>query len=79
MPLPPPSVVVKWGKESISINIDPDDSVSGLKRKIEVETGVRSVRQKLMGLKSSKGGLPKDEDSLDTMLFKPGQTIMMIG
>ena len=78
MPLPP-SVVVKWGKEQYSINIDPDDSVLGLKRKIEVETGVRSGRQKLMGLKGSKGGLPKDEDSLGSMQFKPGQSLMMIG
>lgn len=48
---------------------------------MQVETGVRSDRQKLVGFKKLKGsGLPKDEDAIASLQpLKPGSKLLMIG
>ena len=49
-------------------------------RGVQVETGVRSDRQKLVGLKRLKGGLPKDEDLVsDLQPLRPGSKLLLIG
>jgi len=73
---------VKWGKESIEIQLDPSAGVSGLKSELQARTGVPMERMKIMP--KSKGlwkGVLKDTLDLSTLnlsaIKSPIQILMM--
>lgn len=73
---------VKWGKESIEIQLDPSAGVSGLKSELQARTGVPMERMKIMP--KSKGlwkGVLKDTLDLSTLnlsaIKAPIQILMM--
>lgn len=74
---------VKWGKESIVIELDPSAGVSGLKSELQARTGVPMERMKIMP--KSKGlwkGVLKDTVDLSTLQLssiKPPIQILMMG
>jgi len=74
---------VKWGKESIEIQLDPSAGVAGLKSELQARTGVPMERMKIMP--KSKGlwkGVLKDNFDLSTMKLsgiKPPIQILMMG
>jgi len=73
------SIIVKWaGKEYNLENIDPDESVLGLKVKIMDQTGVRPERQKLLNLKS-KGKVATDDLKIGSLGLKNNFKLMMMG
>lgn len=73
------SIIVKWaGKEYNLENIDPDESVLGLKVKIMDQTGVRPERQKLLNLKS-KGKAATDDLKIGSLGLKNNFKLMMMG
>ena len=41
-------IVVKWGKETVEVNLVPSGGVKGLKAELEEKTGVPQDRQKIM-------------------------------
>lgn len=41
-------IVVKWGKETVEVNLIPSGGVKGLKAELEEKTGVPQDRQKIM-------------------------------
>ncbi|EJK50825.1 hypothetical protein THAOC_30072, partial [Thalassiosira oceanica] len=60
--------VVKWGKETIEISLDPSGGVSALKSELQARTGVPAERQKIMP--KSKGlwkGVLKDSCDLGAL------------
>eukprot|EP00586_Coscinodiscus_wailesii_P018411 CAMPEP_0172495218 /NCGR_PEP_ID=MMETSP1066-20121228/64693_1 /TAXON_ID=671091 /ORGANISM="Coscinodiscus wailesii, Strain CCMP2513" /LENGTH=151 /DNA_ID=CAMNT_0013266741 /DNA_START=146 /DNA_END=597 /DNA_ORIENTATION=+ len=63
-------ILVKWGKESIDMELKPANGVKGLKAELEERTGVPCDRMKLMP--KSKGlwkGVLKDDFNLLTINF----------
>lgn len=74
---------VKWGKETIEIELDPCAGVSGLKSELQARTGVPMERMKIMP--KSKGlwkGVLKDTLDLSTLQLssiKPPIQILMMG
>ena len=73
------SIIVKWaGKEYNLENIDPDESVLGLKVKIMDQTGVRPEGQKLLNLKS-KGKVATDDLKIGSLGLKNNFKLMMMG
>ena len=48
-------IVVKWGKETVEVNLVPTGGVKALKAELEEKTGVPQDRQKIMP--KSKGEL----------------------
>ena len=73
---------VKWGKETIEIELNPSTGVSGLKSELQSRTGVPSERMKIMP--KSKGlwkGVLKDTCDLSTLkldgITPPIQMLMM--
>ena len=73
---------VKWGKETIEIQLDPSAGVSSLKSELQARTGVPSERMKIMP--KSKGlwkGVLKDECDLSSLslsgISPPIQMLMM--
>jgi len=76
------TITVKWGKETISIELVPSNGVKGLKGDLESKTGVPADRMKLMP--KSKGlwkGILKEEfdlTSIDyTKIKQPIQILLM--
>ena len=74
--------LVKWGKESIEIEMDPSQGVDGLKQQLQARTGVPKDRMKIMP--KSKGlwkGVLKDAQDLSTLnlsgISPPIQMLMM--
>lgn len=68
-------ISVKWGKETIELNLVVANGVKGLKEELEEQTGVPSDRMKLMA--KSKGlwkGLLKDDFDLSTIDFAAAQS-----
>lgn len=76
-------ITVKWGKETISIELIPANGVKGLKADLESKTGVPADRMKLMP--KSKGlwkGLLKEEfdlTSIDYAKIKPPIQMLLMG
>lgn len=74
---------VKWGKETIEIELDPSTGVAGLKSELQARTGVPMERMKIMP--KSKGlwkGVLKDTLDLSTLKLasiKPPIQILMMG
>ncbi|EJK74727.1 hypothetical protein THAOC_03580 [Thalassiosira oceanica] len=75
--------VVKWGKETIEISLDPSGGVSALKSELQARTGVPAERQKIMP--KSKGlwkGVLKDScdlGALDLGSIKSPIAMLMMG
>ena len=74
--------LVKWGKESIEIEMDPSQGVDGLKQTLQARTGVPKDRMKIMP--KSKGlwkGVLKDTQDLSALklagISQPIQMLMM--
>ena len=74
--------LVKWGKESIEIQLDPSAGVAGLKKELQDRTGVPMDRMKIMP--KSKGlwkGVLKDETALTELslstITPPIQMLLM--
>lgn len=64
-------LIVKWGKETLEVNLVVDAGVKGLKQELEAQTGVPSDRMKLMA--KSKGlwkGVLKDDQDLTAIDFE---------
>nr|SVE75905.1 EOG090X0A5K [Daphnia hispanica] len=72
------SFVVKWSAKEYTILVDKEGTVSCLKKAIEVETGVKIERQKLLNLKF-KGKPAEDGLKLNNLDLKVGFKIMMMG
>eukprot|EP01089_Gocevia_fonbrunei_P015612 TRINITY_DN4609_c0_g1_i1.p1 TRINITY_DN4609_c0_g1~~TRINITY_DN4609_c0_g1_i1.p1 ORF type:complete len:466 (-),score=103.12 TRINITY_DN4609_c0_g1_i1:63-1460(-) len=72
-------IVMKWQKKQF--DIDTDLSLPGgvLKSQIWTLTGVPPERQKLMGIKSLKGGKLDDDADLSTLGLKAGSSFMLVG
>lgn len=71
-------VTVKWSGKEYKFSVEENETVAGLKRKIELETRVLAKRQKLIGLKVG-GKLAGDECLVSALSLKTGQKVMMIG
>ena len=68
-----------WAQE-IVVALEPEETVQGVKRKLEVATGVRAARQKLIGLKLAAGGKAAvDETRVAELALKRGAKVMMMG
>lgn len=72
------SFVVKWSAKEYAIHVDKEGTVLCLKKAIEVETGVKVERQKLLNLKF-KGKPAEDAVKLSSLDLKVGFKIMMMG
>nr|SVE75274.1 EOG090X0A5K [Daphnia dolichocephala] len=72
------SFVVKWSAKEYTILVDNEGTVLSLKEAIEVETGVKVERQKLLNLKF-KGKPAEDGLKLSSLDLKVGFKIMMMG
>nr|SVE77148.1 EOG090X0A5K [Daphnia lumholtzi]SVE78380.1 EOG090X0A5K [Daphnia lumholtzi]SVE79009.1 EOG090X0A5K [Daphnia lumholtzi] len=70
--------VVKWSAKEYVINVHKEGTVLCLKKAIEVETGVKVERQKLLNLKF-KGKPAEDAVKLSGLDLKVGFKIMMMG
>ena len=66
---------VKWGKESHSVEVDPEMPGLVFKNQLYSLTGVPPERQKIM----VKGGLLKDDTDLGKLNLKAGQKLIMMG
>ncbi|KAL9187756.1 hypothetical protein ACHAXT_006134 [Thalassiosira profunda] len=80
--MPTYAVNVKWGKETLEIQMDPSAGVAGLKSELQARTGVPSERMKIMP--KSKGlwkGVLKDDCDLTALnlagINPPLQMLMM--
>lgn len=77
------TTAVKWGKETIEIQLDPSAGVAGLKSELQARTGVPAERMKIMP--KSKGlwkGVLKDTVDLSTLKLssiKPPIQMLMMG
>ncbi|KZS18697.1 Ubiquitin domain-containing CTD phosphatase 1 [Daphnia magna] len=69
------SFVVKWSAKEYAIHVDKEGTVLCLKKAIEVETGVKVERQKLLNLKFKA----EDAVKLSSLDLKVGFKIMMMG
>ncbi len=56
------NVSIKWGKEKLTLEVDPSASVAQLKNQILKLTGVPIERQKLSCPKAWKGNLSDETD-----------------
>nr|CAG4644154.1 EOG090X0A5K [Lepidurus arcticus] len=73
------TITVKWsGRELIIEDLTETSTVLCLKKSIEVKTGVKPERQKLLNLKH-KGKVAENEVKISTLAIKPGFKIMMMG
>nr|SVE73705.1 EOG090X0A5K [Daphnia atkinsoni] len=72
------SFVVKWSAKEYTVLVDNEGTVLCLKKAIEVETGVKVGRQKLLNLKF-KGKPAEDGLKLSNLDLKVGFKIMMMG
>ncbi|KAL4857255.1 Ubiquitin-like domain-containing CTD phosphatase 1 [Chlorella vulgaris] len=68
---------VKWGKQDVVIHVEAEETVQGIKRKLEAATSVSEKRMKLLGLKTRSGKPAGDTDTVADL--KPGGRIMMMG
>ena len=66
---------VKWGKESHSVEVDPQMPGLVFKNQLYSLTGVPPERQKIM----VKGGLLKDDTDLGKLNLKADQKLIMMG
>nr|CAG4638612.1 EOG090X0A5K [Cyclestheria hislopi] len=75
----PISVIVKWSGKEFAVELPQlHGTVLCLKKAIELQTGVKVERQKLLNLKL-KGKCAEDSVKLSLLALKPGFKIMMMG
>lgn len=77
------SVVIKWSGAEYPVDVPCTDNgspttVLDLKKAVHAKTGVRSDRQKLLGLKVN-GKAAVDDTRISDLSLKPGTKIMMMG
>ena len=75
--------VVKWGKETVEVSLEPSGGVSALKSELQARTGVPAERQKIMPKSKGlwKGVLKDDCDlcALDLGSIKSPIAMLMMG
>ncbi|EFN54831.1 hypothetical protein CHLNCDRAFT_134850 [Chlorella variabilis] len=76
---PQVELAFKWNKKGILIHVDADESVQGIKRKLEAATSVSEKRMKLLGLKARSGKPAGDADIVADLVLKPGAKLLMMG
>ncbi|KAK7197801.1 ubiquitin carboxyl-terminal hydrolase [Novymonas esmeraldas] len=69
-------IKVKWGKETLAMQMELSSTVGALKLALSERTGVPTEKQKLMGLKPNAN---KDDATLRDAGITAGKTIMLIG
>lgn len=69
----------KWRSTIYDIVTHPEESVDGLRRKVEAATSVQPKRQKLLGLKGKDGKAPTDATLVKDLALKANVPIMMLG
>lgn len=67
---------VKWGKETLDVDVDTASPPSLLKAQLQSLTGVPADKQKIMGV---KGGQLKDDADLRTVGLSESKPLMLIG
>ncbi|KAL4441219.1 hypothetical protein ABPG77_011456 [Micractinium sp. CCAP 211/92] len=72
-------LTVTWNKERIVLHVAAEESVQGIKRKLEAATTVSEKRMKLLGLKGRGGKPAGDGDTVADLLLRPGSKVMMMG
>lgn len=70
---------IKWQGKVYDVVTHSEETVEGIKRKLEASTTVQPRRQKLLGLKTKEGKLAGDDCLVGELLIKPNMTIMMLG
>jgi len=73
------TLVIKWNGKEYPIRIAQQDTLGGIKRKLEDETCVNEKKQKIIGLKTMAGKMPTDDTQISELSLKPKQRIMMLG
>lgn len=68
------SATIMWGKEVLQVEVDPSDSLSSFKSKIQERTRVPVEKQKILGLKGGNA-----DDSLSSLGFVPTKQLLLIG
>lgn len=73
-------IIIKHGGSEFKIeNLMQDHTIQYLKDQIEELTNVRSVRQKLFGLKTKSGAPLSDDTTIEETNFTNGMKVMMMG
>eukprot|EP00796_Vickermania_ingenoplastis_P003595 gene3595-2536_t len=67
-------IKIKWGKELLQLEVDPNESLDYLKRKIHELTTIPHDKQKIMGLR-----VTPSSTTLASMGLVPGKMLMLIG
>lgn len=78
----PLELTFKWSGQEFTLSVDAEETIGGLKRKIQKHTTVQPKRQKLLGLKDKAGkSLMQTPDAhlVADIQLKPGQKIMLLG
>jgi ubiquitin carboxyl-terminal hydrolase 14 len=70
---------IKWGKDRYTLSIDPSSTGLDLKAQLYALTGVPPDRQKIMGVKTIKGGKLEDDVVVSSLGLKEDQTLMLMG
>lgn len=73
------SIKVKWLGNEIEAIVEPSETIAGLKRVLETETKVLAKKQKLLGLKTKEGRPAGDDTTVEDILLKPQQRILLMG
>lgn len=69
------SLTIKWGKETLSVSLPADASVSALQQLLEEQTGLFVRKQKLMAAGKTISGRP---GSLAAAGLRPGSKLMLL-
>jgi len=71
---------VKWGKERYpDVELNPNDTGLDIKAQLFALTGVPPERQKIMGVKTIKGGKLDDNATVASLGLTNGQSLMLMG
>lgn len=70
---------IKWQGRVFDLVTHSQETVVGIKRKLEASTTVQPRRQKILGLKASDGKPAGDDCAVGDLLLKPGATYMLLG
>ena len=71
--------MIKWNGKEYPIRIAQQETLRGVKRRLEDETCVNEKKQKIIGLKTVAGQMPTDDTQISELSLKPKQKIMMLG
>merc|ERR1712107_44767 len=78
------TLTARWGAQSVPVTLSPADwqtlTFGELKLRLDEETDVPREKMRLMGISTSEGALPSDDDRVQDLVFKkPNRTFMFIG